>query len=267
MKHRKFYMIYSSFLLLFLSISLATNCAFGDLMWIDDGNFPGGPLAFYQDNSSAWYNTFGTAADVAVFVMADGLMLYRCFMFWRDHRWVVILPALLYVASFVMAIITTIESALPGASIFQGLPTNFSISWLALTVSFNLIVTLTIIGRLLVTYLTVRGSLGPALSRTYIDVSAVLVESALPFSVLGIGFLVCQVLNSDVVFAFAFVWGTFLAVSPQLIIYRVALGTAWSKDTMYTTNANMDFAQNNDDGFYDKESAGDSSGLGGSTRM
>jgi hypothetical protein len=119
MKHRKFYMIYSSFLLLFLTISLETNCVFGDLMWIDDGNFPGGPVAFYQDNSSAWYNIFGTATDVAAFAMADGLMasvryvhiqsrlmifcqLYRCFMFWHDHCWVVILPALLhvYVASF-----------------------------------------------------------------------------------------------------------------------------------------------------------------------
>lgn len=108
-----------------------------------------------------------------------------------------------------MSIMMTIESAIPGANIFQGLPTNFSIPWLALTVSFNLIVTLMIIGRLLVTYWTVRKSLSSAFSRTYIDISATLVESALPFSALGLGYLISQVLNSNVVIAFSFVWGTF----------------------------------------------------------
>lgn len=75
MKYRKFYIIYSSLLLLFLSIALATNCGLGDLMWIDDRDVPGGPPAYYQNNISDWYNTLGTAADVAALAMADGLMV------------------------------------------------------------------------------------------------------------------------------------------------------------------------------------------------
>jgi len=118
MQNKKFYIIYSSFMLFFVTIAGATSCAFGDLMWIDDRNIQGGPPAFYAESVSAWYNTLGTAADVTANAMADGLLarveilngntsktdvllnqLYRCFMFWGGHRWVVIFPALLYVSS------------------------------------------------------------------------------------------------------------------------------------------------------------------------
>lgn len=74
MKNRKFYIVYSSFLMLFLTISVATNYAFGDLIWIDGRNIPGGPPVYLANNISAWYNTFGTAADVTANAMADGLL-------------------------------------------------------------------------------------------------------------------------------------------------------------------------------------------------
>lgn len=104
----------------------------------------------------------------------------------------------------------TIDSAIPGTSVFQGLPTSFAISWLALNVVFNFVVTLIIIGRVLVTYIVVRDAPSSTFSMTYINVAAMLLESTLPFSVLGVGYLICQVLNSNIVSAFAFIWGTFV---------------------------------------------------------
>jgi len=107
-----------------------------------------------------------------------------------------------------MSIMMTIESALPGANIFQGMPTTFSIPWIALTVSFNIIVTLMIIGRLLLTYWTVRETIRS--SSSYVNVSSILVESALPLSALGLGYLITQVMNSNIVAAFASIWGMFV---------------------------------------------------------
>jgi len=265
MKSRKFYLIYSSLMFFFLTISVATNYAFGDLIWIDARDVSGGPPAYLANNISAWYNTLGTVADVTANAMADGLLLYRCYIFWSSRRWVVIFPALLWVSSIAMSIMMTIESAIPGANIFQGLPTSFSIPWLALTVSFNIIVTLMILGRLLATYWTIRKTLTPAFSETYINISATLIESALPFSALGICYLIAQVLNSNIVIAFSFVWGTFVVLAPQFIIYRIALGVAWTKETVLTTTPAMFFASNTDTEFDSEKSAGLSSGRGGTT--
>ncbi|KAI9566717.1 hypothetical protein HD554DRAFT_2114542 [Boletus coccyginus] len=263
MQNREFYITYSSFMLFFVTIAGATNCAFGDLMWIDDRDIQGGPPAFYAENVSAWYSTLGTAAAVTANAMADGLLLYRCFMFWGGHRWVVILPALLYVSSVAMSIVMTIESALPGANIFQGMPTTFSIPWMALTVSFNIIVTLMIIGRLLLAYWTIRETIRS--SSSYVNVSSILVESALPLSALGLGYLITQVMNSNVVAAFASVWGMFAVLAPQLIIYRVALGVAWSSDTTFTVTQGINFASNPEFDSGQGSASGQSIGVGDST--
>lgn len=45
-------------------------------MWIERGqNTAGGPIAYFDDNTTWWFNTLGTSADVATDVMSEALLV------------------------------------------------------------------------------------------------------------------------------------------------------------------------------------------------
>jgi hypothetical protein len=84
------------------------------------------------------------------------------------------------------------------------------VPWISLTVSLNTIVTSMICFRLLRMRALLRQVHGPeATSRMYTNLAAMLVESAAPFSILGIGLLVTLVQNGPLVYAFGYVWNVF----------------------------------------------------------
>ncbi len=66
---------YSTVLLLLLTIDISTNAFFGELVWIEHRDVPGGPAAYLNDNISAWYNTFGTTSSVALNFLGDALLV------------------------------------------------------------------------------------------------------------------------------------------------------------------------------------------------
>lgn len=75
-RSKVFYIGYSTVLMILITFALAANLFFGQAMWIEHRDVDGGPVAFFAENIAAWYNTFGTAADVTADVLADGLMVY-----------------------------------------------------------------------------------------------------------------------------------------------------------------------------------------------
>lgn len=230
-QRRLFYTCYGGLLLLLLTISAASNDTFCELMWIEKRNNPGGPPAFFAANLAAWYNVFGTAADCVLNILTDGLLLYRCYIIWGSSLPVIAIPAIIYLGSCSMAVMMVIESAMPMSNLWQGLAAKFGVSWVALTVSFNIIVTALIISRLLLFHRRVRSILTNEQRSTYTGIVAILVESALPFTVLGIAYLATYIQGAPSATAVGIVWGTFMVLTPQLIILRVASGVAWSRDT------------------------------------
>ncbi|KAK7007384.1 hypothetical protein R3P38DRAFT_1668699 [Favolaschia claudopus] len=230
---KMFYIAFSGTILVLITIAMACNLFFGQMMWIDHRDFPGGPVGYFSANIAAWYNTFGTAADVAANIMGDALMLHRCYVFWRPSYYIVIFPAMLFLASAVMGIIATIQSGLPGGDFFNGTAVNFATPWLALTITFNVVATSLIIVRLVSALRSAR-VLGRERTQVYTGVIALLVQSALPFSLLGIGYLATYVTNSPESLAFAGIWGAFVALSPQAIILHIAMSSAWSSKNVTT---------------------------------
>ncbi|KAG1813094.1 hypothetical protein EV424DRAFT_1514933 [Suillus variegatus] len=229
-QHRIFYICFGGILLLLLTISIASNNAFCELMWIERRNYPGGPPAFFAANLAAWYNVFGTSAVCLANMMTDGLLLYRCYIIWESRLPVIVIPAIIYLGSATMAVMMVIESAMPMSSLWQGLTAQFGISWVALTVSFNIIVTTLIFSRLLFFYRRVRSVLDDEQRNFYTGIMAILVESALPFTILGIASLATYIQGIPSATAVGIVWGAFVVLTPQLIILRIASGVAWSKD-------------------------------------
>jgi hypothetical protein len=241
-KSKMFYSGFSATLLALITIALACNLWFGQSMWIEHRNVAGGPVAFFGENIAAWYNTLGTAADVTANVLGDGLMLYRCHVFWGHSRLAMAFPVLIYLGSVAMGITTTIQSGLPGGDLFQGITVNFGIPWIVLTIVFNILVTAMIAFRLLSVHSKVNRVIGKEVRKRYTGLLAILVESALPFTLLGVCYLGTYIKDIPESLAFADIWGAFVALSPQAIILRVAMGGAWTKETFNRLESGMEMS-------------------------
>jgi hypothetical protein len=79
-KSRRFFAIYSTILLLLITVDVSVNAVWGELMWIEGRNGPGGVPGFIATQTAAWYQTMGSAAVVIMIFMGDALLVgaYIC---------------------------------------------------------------------------------------------------------------------------------------------------------------------------------------------
>ncbi|PPQ72889.1 hypothetical protein CVT26_003510 [Gymnopilus dilepis] len=247
-KKKAIFIVYGAFLALFVGITNAGNQIQGLLMWIKHRDVPGGPEAYLEATTAAWWNVFSTSAIVTADIMGDALLMYRCYVLLSSNVWLIVLPSLLFITSSVLAILTVIESSLPNAFAFTGLSQSLGIPWVSLSVSLNVVVTSLICGRLLTSYFALKRVGYASIARERWGMVAILIESSLPFSVSGIvlaAFYGLPAMNPDsqLVGAFADTWGGVVGISPQLIILRVAMGNAWTENNVSSNpdSTNMKF--------------------------
>jgi hypothetical protein len=74
-KGQKFYVIYGGVLLSLTTIEVALDALWGQYMWIDHRNYPGGPLGFYLASEVAWYTAMAFGAGVMANILGDGLLV------------------------------------------------------------------------------------------------------------------------------------------------------------------------------------------------
>ncbi|KAL1941548.1 hypothetical protein VTO73DRAFT_6987 [Trametes versicolor] len=235
----KFLTVFSTALVLLNTIYWTTQAYFGEMMWVIHADYPGGQDAYWNDFASVWYQTWGTVACVMCNLMNDALLVYRCFVIWNSRR-IIILPVILWCASLAFAFGLLYESGRPNGNYFAGIATHFVTAYTASTFAFNVIVTALIVGRIV----TVGRRLGYATSgkggggefRAYTGAVAIVVESALPFTVFSAAYLVTYGIGSDIAVAFSF-YAMFTCISPLLITLRVLSRRAWTRDscTLFTT--------------------------------
>lgn len=225
----KFYVIYGIAMLVLTTFAMAANMLLGQLMWIEHRDFPGGPFAYYVANSTLWINILGTTASIVGNYMNDALLLYRCYIIWAGDWRVVVGPFIIYLGTIAMSLMALTESALPNSSFFAHRTTNFTVPWLSLTSGLNAIVTILICSRIL--YFSRFAPSAKGTPSPHTSIVAILVESALPVTILGILCAIYFGKQEAPELAFAIVWGEFVPISPQLIILRVAMGRGWTKDT------------------------------------
>ena len=117
-RNNMFFFWFSSAMLVCITIQVAVQGVFGEMMWITNADYPGGSAAYFADNSAVWYETLGSAASILLTLLSDWLLvrfspppalrswrltsvlqIYRCYIVW-DSNWLVIaFPTLLNVAS------------------------------------------------------------------------------------------------------------------------------------------------------------------------
>jgi hypothetical protein len=180
--------------------------------------------------------------------------VYRCYIVW-DSQWnVLVHPVLIYLASSgkdvicgvylveqlmvkssscftVTAIITTAEVALqvPYLLSLHHIVAHLVELWVSLSVSLNVIVTSIICFRLLRMRALTREVLSPEISSMYTSTATMLIESAAPFSILGIGLVITGVQHEPLFYAFLSIWSMFCVESSRIL------------PILNTTNVKSDF--------------------------
>ncbi|CAA7265024.1 unnamed protein product [Cyclocybe aegerita] len=240
-RSRKFFAIFSTVLLLLLTIDIAVNAVWCQLMWINSRDQPGGVPAYIGTQVSVWYQTMGSTTVVMMIFMGDALLLYRLFIIYGSKYWVIAFPILAYLAAFSLAIIELVLAGRPGGNFFGGRTINFGTPYYTITISLNIIVTLLICLRLAKLGKAVSKALGPDSARMYTGVASMLIESAAPYSLVGIMFLIPYAMGSPTAISFGQVWAKLTCLAPQLIVLRVVTGRAWGKDVVTQAQSGVDF--------------------------
>ncbi|KAF9247013.1 hypothetical protein BU15DRAFT_38611 [Melanogaster broomeanus] len=224
------YAFFSSMMLFLITIWVFTGALFGEKMWIQEENYPGGPHAYWDTHISDWYMDFGMTAAIVLQLMTDALMIYRCRIVWNSYR-VIVVPSILWVATLGLGIMVGWTSSYPGGDFFDGLASILGLSYYTISALVNITVTCIICYRMVSHGISLKKELGQEYACTYFDVVSIVVESVLPYTLSGIAFLVSFGIGSQTSVAFLSVNIMLMCISPQMLILRVITRKAWNEDS------------------------------------
>ncbi|TFK21639.1 hypothetical protein FA15DRAFT_597519 [Coprinopsis marcescibilis] len=184
-----------------------------------------------------WREILSTAALSVVFTLGDGLLVYRCIlMLYGRWIWLALLPVLTYFATI-------------GEFEREPVPNSVESARCFLNVATNVLLTSIIASRIMATHRQLAKSLPAKHLAIYPTAVRILIESALPLSVAGVvqGAVILASTpwaeykgdrNAAVAAlgATSLVYYALLAISPQIIIFRVTIGRSWTR-TLNSTDA------------------------------
>ena len=116
----------------------------------------------------------------------------------------------------VLGILDLYVSGIPNANFFEGLAVHINVTYVAVSISLNLLLTSLICGRVLYYAHTLQKQLGPGVAETYFGVAAIIIESALPYTLSGMAYVVSYGLNSEINILFLSLYVMFMACGDSL---------------------------------------------------
>ncbi|KAM5533526.1 hypothetical protein V8D89_012805 [Ganoderma adspersum] len=231
-------------LIAYLSLLLAVEFVFCivqartvQVIYVENRNYPGGPWQYFLDTQYLAINVIFYATLFVGTFLCDLLVLWRCYIIWRASGRgmayaIIAFPTVMLIASFVMGTLWTLQSSFPGLSLYSKQPLAFGTSYYAISLGLNIVLTALILVRLLMYRRTHLAHLPSGHAQQYLSLATLIIESAALYSIFAIMFLVSYAMNKPI----NQVWLGFVQAAQQiatyLIIYRVANGTAWSKEAM-----------------------------------
>ncbi|KAJ2925020.1 hypothetical protein H1R20_g12085, partial [Candolleomyces eurysporus] len=224
--------LYITTIFLLALVTITCNIRHNQLSWIDNRNYPGGPLGFILEQQPNVVNTVGNSAGLILAFMVDSLLIYRCYVVWNSNYYVIILPILTLIASTVMACFQTIAASEPMGSLWAERAVLYGLPYFCLSMSVNMLVTAIIITRLLLARRSIQSVMGKDHGKEYTGVAAMLIESALPPALVSAVLIALYAQANTAQILFFPLLPQVQAMAPQLIFIRVMRGRGWSKDTM-----------------------------------
>ncbi|KAI5896433.1 uncharacterized protein SCHCODRAFT_02493744 [Schizophyllum commune H4-8] len=211
------------------TLNYAANTELGLRVYVDNRMYPGGPSAFLLAHYADPCFIMGNASYVVASALADALLLYRCYIVWAEQWRVVIFPVCIYLASISMSVFLMYQVSQPATSLWHHI--NFGLAYFSLSLAVNVILTFLIASRLLAFSKRMKATLGAQHAHTYTSVAALVVESAAPYALTNLVFIVTYGIGSPLSYALLPILSQVMCTSAVLIILRVASGRAWSAQT------------------------------------
>jgi hypothetical protein len=117
---------------------------------------------------------------------------------WYDQFIYLICFAQLIYSFLAMGTLWTLQSSQPGLSLYSKLPLAYGVSYQAISLSVNVILTILITIRLLMHRRTIMNSLPEDHAKQYISLATIIVESAALYSVFAVIFLITYAVNNPI---------------------------------------------------------------------
>ncbi|TFK22258.1 hypothetical protein FA15DRAFT_706525 [Coprinopsis marcescibilis] len=197
--------------------------------------------------------------------LGEGVLLYRCYIIWRNRKVMLLLPVTLYVASAAVGIVALVlfistvnNDRASGDILHKG---RLAAAYYLLSVSVNCTTT----GLIAWPIIRMRREMRKVSANTPFDVSnvhaktythvlSILAESALPFTLVGMVSAALVVIlasfpaSRDAIATLPIanaIWVCACALAPQLIIFRVAVGQSWTRNptALMTTLSRPSFVE------------------------
>ncbi|KAJ7574886.1 hypothetical protein C8J56DRAFT_463091 [Mycena floridula] len=221
------WLVFNTLLFALGTMNLATTIAFNQNAWINEREYPGGPFRYMIEQGSLPFVTLGNVASILASFLSDGLLLYRAGVLWNFTWYIVLPPAGFFVACIVLSILTVVQLALPNVHIP---PLSLAV-WIVLMI-LPIWLTALIAGRIIYHRRTMKDVLGPEYARTYTGIAAIVIESALPFTIISIILLGLFGDNNTGQNLLISLMVQVECIAPELIILRVVLGRSWKSNTL-----------------------------------
>ncbi|EMD34971.1 hypothetical protein CERSUDRAFT_124979 [Gelatoporia subvermispora B] len=217
------------------TINICMNMHYAELAWIDERDYPGGPLAFLLQQESLTTATVGNSASIIATFLAQGLLIIRVHIVWR--KWyILVIPVCMWLASAAMSALFTTQAALPNSSIWANGTRNFAVPFWSLSMSLNILLTILLAIKLLYMRRIIVATIGPQHGKMYTDITAMIIECALPYALVSLVFIVLYGIGNTAETLFLPLLAQVECITPMLVLLRVARGRAWSHDTISQAN-------------------------------
>lgn len=233
----------------FVTVSVVANFYVQIIAFIDNRNFPG--IDWYPPGPTGYLLLTGSEAVVVVSSapmilngwLADGLLLYRCFVIYAGSYWVIAFPCLMYFASFGLGIVYIFQSSHSLDSYWMTSAFNFGVLYFSISLSLNILLTSMIVGRLILHNRSIRNMVGASSTFGGLTsfVNVILVESC---ALCGVGsalLIGAWSAESYLTEYFSWVFVATQVIAPFLIILRVANRTALTSKTISMSIGSLHF--------------------------
>ncbi|KAG2153938.1 hypothetical protein DEU56DRAFT_878495 [Suillus clintonianus] len=222
-EHRHALLFYVFITFVLGTISFAMHAKYTEMIWIDNRDAPGGPLALIKNYMSNDINVLALATGHIQEWFMQALLLHRCFVIWNWSRWVMVPMITIYIAMIVLSILV-VGQASTGASFYS---ITIELAYLCLEVGHTLMYTILVTNRLFVMRGRMRQIMAQYDSSTYDTIALMVIESAALYSVFAIVFIVAFATHALGLTTLCFLSiSKIQGIAQLLIIIRVARGRA-----------------------------------------
>ncbi|KAF5366555.1 hypothetical protein D9758_008993 [Tetrapyrgos nigripes] len=223
--------LYAAWMLALATVALALQDKFNQMTFIDYRDYPGGPNAFTLDFYSLPVNVGSFSLYTIMAWFADGLVLYRFFIIYDRNRYILFLPALIWLGGVLSGIGLLVSIVHSDNSFWAETSIKLGIAFWSISLGLNIILTSLIAGRLLIARYHAKTLMGPRYGSHYLSVVSMLIESAALYSAWALAFLITFARGSPAQNLLLPALGQVQGIAPLLILMRVLHGRAWSNST------------------------------------